>query len=179
MQFRAARRLPGIALIKTKFRCDCQSAAEAIQNRFLSGHSEQSRNTNGTFENRKHRSAPSGSIRTNGGLYGRPLPPPDGAARRRLYGQRNGVQQKPLFWKDRTQISRHIFSFMSTKRARTFIRLRSRIDDGDFAFRAPIHFNRNIFHRFTAANRTDFIICFYITVFTPHCCILSFRYLLH
>ncbi len=28
----------------------------------------------------------------DGGLYGRPLPPPDGAARRRLYGQRNGIQ---------------------------------------------------------------------------------------
>ena len=41
---------------------------------------------------RADRSAPPGSIRTNGGLYGCALPPPDGAARRRLYGQRNGVQ---------------------------------------------------------------------------------------
>lgn len=57
---------------------------------------------------------------------------------------------------------------MPAKRASAFIRLSGRIDDGNFAFRAPINLNRNIFYRFAAANRTDFIIRFDVAIFAPH-----------
>ena len=50
------------------------------------------RRTHGTFEDWQYHPAPPGGVRPYGGLYGCPLPPPDGAARRGLYGQRDGVQ---------------------------------------------------------------------------------------